>query len=131
MLRAAGALPPLAGFSGCVAVVVSSVVLFLALSTALSDRRHPADPEHFYETRHLLLFGLPGSFMVLAGKRLAEGSIGDRAAFVGVFGLASIVSVAAFWSSYVVLQARILKQEALSSHLAADADAGRDGVRSG
>ena len=36
-----------------------------------------------------------------------------------MFGLASIVSVAALWNNYVFLQARALKQEALSSHLAA------------
>jgi hypothetical protein len=74
---------------------------------------------HFYETRHLLLFGLPGACFILAVKRFAESIVGRRAAFVGVFGLASIVSVAALWSSYVFLQARVLKQEALSSHLAA------------
>jgi hypothetical protein len=74
--------------------------------------------QHFYETRHLLLFGLPAAFVVLSGKRLLESFIGERAAFVGTFGLALMVSVAALWSSYVFLQARVLKQEALSSHLA-------------
>jgi hypothetical protein len=74
---------------------------------------------HFYETRHLLLFGLPGAFLVLAIKRFAESIIGRRAAFVGVFGLASIVSIAALWNNYVFMQARALKQEALFSHLAA------------
>jgi hypothetical protein len=73
----------------------------------------------FYETRHLLLFGLPGALLVLAVKRLVQGAIGDRAALVGVFGLASIVSIAALWNSYVFLQARALKQGALSSHLTA------------
>ena len=75
--------------------------------------------QHFYETRHLLLFGLPAAFVVLSGKRLLESFIGERAAFVGTFGLALMVSVAALWSSYIFLQARVLKQEALSSHLAA------------
>ena len=72
---------------------------------------------HFYETRHLLLFGLPGALFILSVKRLLESIVGDRAALVGVFGLASIVSVAALWSNYVFMQARTLKQEALSSHL--------------
>jgi hypothetical protein len=74
---------------------------------------------HFYETRHLLLFGLPGALLILAIKRFMESIIGRRAAFVGVFGLASIVSVAALWNNYVFMQARALKQEALFSHLAA------------
>jgi hypothetical protein len=74
---------------------------------------------HFYETRHLLLFGLPGAFSILAVKRLMEGFVGDRAAAFGVFGLAAIVSVAALWNNYVFMQARTLKQEALFSHLAA------------
>ena len=52
-------------------------------------------------------------------KRFAESVVGRRAAFVGVFGLASIVSVAALWNNYVFMQARALKQEALFSHLAA------------
>jgi len=74
--------------------------------------------EHFYETRHLLLFGLPGALFVLSGKRLLDGVVGEPAAVAGAFGLALIVSVAALWSSYFFLQARVLKQEALSSHLA-------------
>jgi hypothetical protein len=74
---------------------------------------------HFYETRHLLLFGLPGAFFVLAVKRFADSIVGRRAALVGVFGVASIVSVAALWNSYFFLQARALKQEAVFRHLAA------------
>jgi hypothetical protein len=73
----------------------------------------------FYETRHLLLFGLPGALLALAAKRLFEGAVGDRSALVGVFGLALTVSLAALWNGYVVMQARTLKQEALSSHLRA------------
>jgi hypothetical protein len=74
---------------------------------------------HFYETRHLLLFGLPGALFVLAVKRFAESIVGRRAAFIGVFGLAALISVAALWNSYFFLQARALKQEALFGHLAA------------
>jgi hypothetical protein len=95
-----------------------SVLLFLALSMPyLIAGIQPTLA--FYETRHLLLFGLPGALLVLAAKRLVQGAIGDRAALVGVFGLAFIMSTAALWNSYVIVQARVLKQEALSSHLAA------------
>ena len=94
-----------------------SVLLFLALAIPylIVGIQPTLSP---YETRHLLLFGLPGALLVLAVKRLAQGAIGDRAALLGVFGLASVVSIAALWNSYVLLQARVLKQEALSSHLA-------------
>jgi hypothetical protein len=95
-----------------------SVLLFAALALPyLISGIQPS--EHFYETRHLLLFGLPGALFVLSAKRLLEGIIGERAAVAGVFGLALIVSVAALWSSYFFVQARVLKQEALSSHLGA------------
>ena len=94
------------------------VLLFVALALPyLIAGIRPS--QHFYETRHLLLFGLPAAFVVLSGKRLLESFIGERAAFAGTFGLALMVSVAALWSSYIFLQARVLKQEALSSHLAA------------
>ena len=73
----------------------------------------------FYETRHLLLFGLPGALFALAAKRLLEGAVGDRSALIGVFGLALTVSLAALWNGYVVMQARTLKQEALVNHLRA------------
>jgi hypothetical protein len=94
-----------------------SVLLFaaLALPYLISGIR---PTQHFYETRHLLLFGLPGALVVLSAKRLLETIIGDRAAVALAFGLALIVSVAALWSSYIFVQARVLKQQALSSHLA-------------
>jgi hypothetical protein len=76
-------------------------------------------PGGFYETRHLLLFGLPLAFGVLAVKRFAEVAIDDRAAFVVVFGLAAVASIAALWNDYFFMQARTLKQHALFSHLAA------------
>jgi hypothetical protein len=95
-----------------------SVLLFLAL--AMPYLIAGIQPTlSFYETRHVLLFGLPGALLVLTVKRLAQGAIGDRAALVGVFGLALVVSIAALWNSYVFMQARALKQQALASHLAA------------
>ncbi len=100
------------------APLLLSVLLFFALTLPylIADIRPNL---HFYETRHLLLFGLPGAFFVLAVKRFADSVVGRRAALVGVFGVASIVSVAALWNSYFFLQARALKQEAVLRHLAA------------
>jgi hypothetical protein len=103
--------------SGIGLPLLLSPLLFavLALPYLIADIRPSL---HFYETRHLLLFGLPCAFFILAVKRFAESIVGRCAAFVGVFGLASIVSVAALWSSYMFLQARALRLEALSGHLA-------------
>jgi len=104
--------------AGIALPLLLSVLLFFALALPyLISGIRPS--EHFYETRHLLLFGLPGALFVLSVKRLLEALIGDRAAVALTFGPALIVSVAALWSSYVFVQARVLKQEALSSHLAA------------
>jgi hypothetical protein len=77
-----------------------------------------APGENFYESRHLLLFGLPLALGLLAVERAIGFMVGDRAATVGVFGVASILSIAVLWNGYVFLQARALKQEALSSQLA-------------
>jgi hypothetical protein len=64
------------------------------------------------------MFGAPLALGLLAIKRLAEIIIGGRAAFFIVFGLASTLSIAMLWNGYVFMQARALKQAALSSHLA-------------
>ena len=95
-----------------------AVALFLALSLPyLIAGLRPA--HHFYETRHLLMFGLPSALCLLALKRLVETGAGGRIAFVLVFGPACVLSIAALWNGYVFQQARALKQEAVSSHLAA------------
>lgn len=92
-------------------------VLFLMLSLPyLVAGLRPA--ENFYESRHLLMFGVPLALSLVAIKRLAEVMIGAGTAFAAVFGLASILSIAVLWNGYVFMQARALKQEALSSHLA-------------
>jgi hypothetical protein len=116
MLRARGASPRPPAIEVALPLLLS-VLLFL--TSSMPYLIAGIEPTlSFYETRHLLLFGLPGALLVLAVKRLLQGAIGDRAALASVFGLASIVSIAALWNSYVLLQARALKQEALSSHLA-------------
>jgi hypothetical protein len=92
-----------------------SVFLALSLPYLIADLR-PA--ENFYESRHLLMFGLPLALGLLALKRLTEMFIGEHIAFAVVFGLASILSIAMLWDGYVFMQARALKQEALTSRLA-------------
>jgi hypothetical protein len=92
-------------------------IVFLALSLPyLIAGLRPAD--HFYESRHLLLFGLPLALALLAVKRVMETLTGSSVAFALTLGSASIVSIAMLWNGYVRLQARELKQEAFFSHLA-------------
>jgi hypothetical protein len=113
-----GSKPPRWSVSKIAPPLCLGLLLFVALALPyLISGIRPT--EHFYETRHLLLFGLPWAFFFLAAKRVAESIVGRRAAFAAVFGLASVVSVAALWNNYFFMQARTLKQEALFNHLAA------------
>src|SRR5665213_1818245 len=67
--------------SGIGVPLLLSVLLFSAL--ALPYLFAGIRPSlHFYETRHLLLFGLPGACFVLAVKRFAESVVARSAALV-------------------------------------------------
>ena len=98
--------------------LVLAVVLFLSLSSPYLIAGLRPLSAHFYETRHLLMFGLPFALALLAFKRLAERGIGRRAAFALLFGLGLITSISMLWSGYLFMQARALKQEALARDLA-------------
>jgi hypothetical protein len=116
LLRVEGKPPRGNGYRIALPLLLGAV-LFVVLSLPyLVAGLRPA--EHFYESRHLLLFGLPLAFGLLAAKRLVEAVVGERTAMACVFGLASMLSIAALWNGYVFMQARALKQAALSSHLA-------------
>lgn len=97
-------------------LLAAALFLMLSLPYLIAGLR---PSRHFYETRHLLMFGLPSALGLLALKRLVEVFAGGRVAFAIVFGPAAVVWVAALWNGYVFQQARALKQEALYSHLAA------------
>ncbi len=94
------------------------VSVFLALSLPYLIAGLQAS-NHFYESRHLLMFGVPSALGLLWLKRQAEMWVDERAAFAVIFGLASILSMATLWDGYVFLQARALKQEAFTRGLAA------------
>lgn len=98
--------------------LVLAVVLFLALSSPYLIAGLRPSSTHFYESRHLLMFGLPSALTLLALKRQAERWIGPSAAFAVMFGLGMIMSIGMLWSDYVFMQARTLKQEALTRDLA-------------
>lgn len=109
---------PTASRSASALPLVLAVVLFLALSSPYLIAGLRPSSTHFYESRHLLMFGLPSALTLLAFKRQAERSIGPSAAFAVVFGLGTIMSIGLLWNDYVFMQARTLKQEALARDLA-------------
>ncbi|MDA9403665.1 hypothetical protein [Bradyrhizobium sp. CCBAU 45389] len=98
--------------------LVLAVVLFLALSSPYLIAGLRPSSTHFYESRHLLLFGVPAALALLAFKRQAERWIGPSAAFASLFGLATILWFGMLWNDYTFMQARTLKQEALTRGLA-------------
>ncbi|MCK1386299.1 hypothetical protein [Bradyrhizobium sp. 21] len=95
-----------------------AVILFLALSLPYLIVGIPPSSTHFYESRHLLMFGLPSALMLLAVKRGAERWVRPGAAFAVVFGLGTMLSIGMLWTDYAFMQARTLKQQALTHHLA-------------
>ncbi|MGY3035199.1 hypothetical protein ACVIIV_004369 [Bradyrhizobium sp. USDA 4354] len=95
-----------------------AVVLFLALSSPYLISGLRPSSTHFYESRHLLMFGVPLALTLLAFKRQAERWTGPGAAFTAMFGVGLIVSIGMLWSDYVFMQARTLKQQALARDLA-------------
>ncbi|WP_245452439.1 hypothetical protein [Bradyrhizobium forestalis] len=95
-----------------------AVVLFLALSSPYLIAGLRPSSTHFYESRHLLMFGVPLALTLLAFKRQAERRSGPGAAFAVMFGVGLIVSIGMLWSDYVFMQARTLKQQALARDLA-------------
>ncbi|MCJ9699814.1 MULTISPECIES: hypothetical protein [unclassified Bradyrhizobium] len=98
--------------------LVLALILFLALSSPYLIAGLRPSSTHFYESRHLLMFGLPSALTLLAFKRQAERWISPGAALAVVFGPALIMSIGMLWSDYVFMQARTLKQEALARDLA-------------
>ncbi|PSO14419.1 hypothetical protein C7G42_31535 [Bradyrhizobium sp. MOS003] len=98
--------------------LVLAVVLFLALSSPYLIAGLRPSSTHFYESRHLLMFGVPSALVFLAFKRLAGRWTTPSVAFAIMFGSGLILSIGMLWSDYVFMQARTLKQEALTRDLA-------------
>ncbi|MCK1652245.1 hypothetical protein IVA88_12455 [Bradyrhizobium sp. 149] len=112
---------PTAARYGIAAPLSLAVVLFLALSFPYLVAGLRPSAVHFYESRHLLMFGLPSALTLLALKRWAERAVGPKAAVMVVFGVGSVLSIGVLWNDYIFMQARTLKQEALAQDLASRA----------
>ncbi|TQF39062.1 hypothetical protein UNPF46_14740 [Bradyrhizobium sp. UNPF46] len=103
---------------GILAPLALAAILFLALSSPYLIAGLRPSSTHFYESRHLLMFGVPSALALLAFKRQAERWTAPGVAFAVVFGGGLILSIGMLWSDYVFMQARTLKQEALERNLA-------------
>jgi len=107
--------------SAVAAPFLLAIALFLALSFPYLVAGLRPSSLHFYESRHLLMFGLPSALVFLGLKRWGQRLIGPKAALAVVLGLGSALSIGLLWNTYIFMQARTLKLEALASNLAARA----------
>lgn len=68
---------------------------------------------HFYECRHLILFGVPFGLFTIGVWRAATSMLRKRLAGYTVTILIIALNVSALWSGYFLQQARWLRQQAL------------------
>jgi hypothetical protein len=67
---------------------------------------------HFYESRHLILFGVPLGLALVSVLRLLHTAVGRRAA-LAVAALALSINLCALWDAYFLQEARWLRQSAM------------------
>jgi hypothetical protein len=72
---------------------------------------------HFFETRHLILFGIPLGLMLICAFRIADLIVTDRMVAYSVIAVALSVNLCALWSGYFLQQAHWLRQEAMIDDL--------------
>jgi hypothetical protein len=68
---------------------------------------------HFYESRHLILFGIPLGLILICAYRSVRKISNSRIAGLLLVALVLSVNLCALWSSYFYQQARWLRQEAM------------------
>jgi hypothetical protein len=72
---------------------------------------------HFYESRHLILFGIPLALALIAGYRLVSRVAGNDALGNILAGAAITLNICALWNGYFFQEARWLRQAALIDDL--------------
>jgi hypothetical protein len=72
---------------------------------------------HFYESRHLILFGIPLALALIAGYRLASRVFGNDAVGRILTVAAIALNICALWNGYFFQQGRWLRQAALIDDL--------------
>lgn len=108
------------GEAGDVAVAIGLMAVALAafvICTAPYIVSGISPDGHFYESRHLILFGIPLALALVAGYRLASRVFGNDA--VGrILAVAAIaLNICALWNGYFFQQGRWLRQAALIDDL--------------
>lgn len=72
---------------------------------------------HFYESRHLILFGIPNALLLVSFFRCLALLPIPRSIGYGLIAIVLSVSISALWSGYINQQARWLRLEALMQNL--------------
>lgn len=73
--------------------------------------------EHFFESRHLILFGIPLGLVLIWTFRIIDLIFANRTIAYGAVAAALSINLCALWNGYLFEQARWLRQEALISDL--------------
>lgn len=90
----------------------AAVILFVACASPYIASGLSPDG-HFFESRHLILFGLPLGLILVCTYRTVSLIFHNRAAGQALIALALSANLCALWSGYFFQQARWLRQEAL------------------
>lgn len=96
--------------------VVAAVVIFLFCAMPYLVSGIQPDG-HFYESRHLILFGIPNALLLVAFLRGLALLPVHRGISYGLVAIVLSVSISALWSGYINQQARWLRLEALMQNL--------------
>lgn len=102
--------PPCGGPVSALPLIVLSFVTFILF--AMPYIAIGVSPGHFYESRHLVLFGVPVGLLCIAGYRIALGYLGKVAA-LALSTLTISIGLCALWNGYFHEQARWLRQTAM------------------
>jgi hypothetical protein len=73
--------------------------------------------QHFFETRHLILFGIPLGLLLIFAVRVVGLVVSNRVVACGILGIALSINICALWNGYFFQQARWLRQEAMIDDL--------------
>jgi hypothetical protein len=95
--------------------LAASVTFVICASPYLASGIQPT--KHFFESRHLVLFGIPLGLMLICAFRVAGLIVTNRIVAYSIIAITLSVNLCALWSGYFLQQARWLRQEAMIDDL--------------
>jgi hypothetical protein len=96
-------------------VLAAAIVFVMCAMPYLASGVQPS--EHFFDSRHLVLFGVPNALLLVAFLRVVGLLAIPRLIGFGLVAVVMAVGISALWSGYVNQQARWLRLEALMDDL--------------